>query len=98
MLGSLTDERWFHLAHDSAPDITPEMSARIRAVIQIDAVLSSCVRDPRERAHWLRTIEIAAPFFGRTPLALLFRGLEGFKAVAEYLATRGPAARTSESY
>jgi hypothetical protein len=37
---------------------------------------------PAER----RTLKMLAPFFGRTPLALLFRDMSGFKAVAEYLA------------
>ena len=95
LLGSPTDERCFHFMRDTVPGITPEELARVRAVIQIDAALSACVNDPHERAHWFRTLEMAPPFLGRTPLALMFRGIEGFKAVADHLAARQPVARTS---
>lgn len=94
LLGPPTDERWFHFIHDAAPSITPEELARVRAVIQIDEVLSDCLSEPREAARWLRTIEMAPPFFGRTPLALLFRGMEGFEAITGYLEARRPAERT----
>lgn len=67
----------------------------MRAVIQIDATLAMCVSDPREVALWFRTLKSVPPFFGRTPLALLFRGMTGFKAVAEYLAAWRETARKS---
>jgi hypothetical protein len=57
----------------------------VHAVIQIDEALAMCVSDPHEVALWFRTRKAVAPFSGRTPLALLFRGMTGFKAVAEYL-------------
>jgi hypothetical protein len=41
---------------------------------------------PREVALWFRMLKAVPPFSGRTPLALLFRGTPGFKAVAQYLA------------
>lgn len=84
----------FTFIHDAAPSITPEELARVRAVIQIDEVLSDWLSEPREAARWLRTIEMAPPFFGRTPLALLFRGMEGFEAITGYLEARRPAERT----
>src|SRR5208282_1086192 len=68
---------------------SPDQSAgivRVRTVIQIDETLAMCVSDPREIALWFRTVKAVAPFFGRTPLALLFRGMTGFKAIAGYLA------------
>jgi len=95
LLGSPTDERWSHLLHDAVPIITPEEFARMSAVLHIDQTLAACVSDPREVARWFRTLEMAPPFFGRTPLALLFRGIEGFEMIAVYLATRRPAARGS---
>lgn len=72
--------------HDASPQITPVELARIRAVLQIDDSLARCVSDPREVALWFRRRKAVAPFGGRTPLALLFRGMTGFEAVAEYLA------------
>ena len=57
----------------------------MRAVIQIDESLAMCVSDPHEVALWFRTLKPVPTFFGRTPLALLFRDMAGFKAVAEYL-------------
>ncbi|MGA2842561.1 MAG: antitoxin Xre/MbcA/ParS toxin-binding domain-containing protein [Steroidobacteraceae bacterium] len=72
--------------HDASPQITPVELARIRAVLQIDDSLARCVSDPREVALWFRRRKTVAPFGGRTPLALLFRGMTGFEAVAEYLA------------
>lgn len=49
------------------------------------ALLGVCASDSREVALWFRTRKPVAPFSGRTPLALLFREMTGFKAVAEYL-------------
>jgi hypothetical protein len=97
LLGAPTDERWLGFRHDSAPGGTSEEFARARAVPHIDFALSACVSDPREAARWLRTLEVAPPFFGRTPLALLFRGLAGFKIIADYLATHRSAAQASAS-
>lgn len=97
MLGSPTDERWFHFIRDSILRITPEEFAHVQAVIQLDEALSNCVNDRHEGARWLRTLEMAPPFFGRTPLALLFRGLEDFKAVADYLKAWCGTGRTSVS-
>jgi hypothetical protein len=95
LLGSPTDERWFHFMYDTVPAITPAEFARIHAVIQIHEALSDHVNDPREAAPWIRTLEIAPPFVGRTPLALLFRRTEGCKAVADDVAVRRPAAHES---
>jgi hypothetical protein len=78
--------------HDPAPDLSPQELARVRAVIQIDETVS----DPREVVLWFRTLKAVPPFFGRTPLALLFRGMTGFKAVAAYLAAWHDTARKSE--
>jgi len=85
LLGVSSEERWLHCLHDADPRISPQELARVRAVIQIDERLARCVSDPREMALWFRTLKMVAPFFGRTPLALLFRDMSGFKAVAEYL-------------
>jgi hypothetical protein len=86
LLGVSSEERWRHCLHDASPQITPVELARIRAVLQIDDSLARCVSDPREVALWFRRRKTVAPFGGRTPLALLFRGMTGFEAVAEYLA------------
>jgi hypothetical protein len=86
LLGVSSEERWLHCLHDANPHIFPQELARVRAVIQIDETLARCVTDQREMALWFRTLKMVAPFFGRTPLALLFRDISGFKAVAEYLA------------
>jgi hypothetical protein len=75
-------ERWLRCLHDAAPQLSPQEMVRVRAVIQIDEALGICVSDRREVALWFRTLKAVAPFFGRTPLALLFRGITGFKAVA----------------
>ena len=85
LLRSPTKERWVHLVHDAVPRMTPDEFARVNAVIQIDEALSNCISDPREAARWLRTLKSVTPFLGRTPLALLFRGMEGFQAVVDYL-------------
>jgi hypothetical protein len=69
----------------------------VRAVMQIDKTLAMCVRDPREVALWFRTLNAVPPFSGRTPLALLFRGMTEFKVVAEYLAAWQVTARKSDS-
>jgi hypothetical protein len=97
LLGVSTEERWLHCLHDANPQMSPQESARVRAVIQIDETLAMCVSDSREMALWFRTLNVVSPFFGRTPLALLFRDVTGFKAVAEYLASWHAAARKSES-
>ncbi len=88
LLGSPADERWFHFIRDSHPRATPAELSRVQAVAQLDEALSNCVNDPREAARWLRTLEMRPPFFGRTPLALLLRGREEFRAVADYLKSR----------
>ena len=75
-----------HCLHDAGPQICPQELARVRVVIQIDEALERCVADQREMALWFRKLKMLAPFFGRTPLSLLFRDMSGFKAVAEYLA------------
>jgi hypothetical protein len=98
LLGSPTDERWLHLQHDAAPSGTPEEFARTCAVLDIDRALSACAGDLPEPDRWLRTLETAPPFFGRTPLAVLFHGMHGLKIIADYLATwrsvtRAPASR-----
>jgi hypothetical protein len=68
--------------------------ARIRAVIQVDAVLGLL----RERSACADALAAHHRDRGavRRALALLFRGLEGFKSVAEYRAARRPAIRTSD--
>jgi Protein of unknown function (DUF2384) len=75
-----------HCLHDADPQLSLQELARVRAVIQIDRTLAMCLSDPHDIASWFRTLKVASPFLGRTPLALLFRDMEGFKAVAEYLA------------
>jgi Protein of unknown function (DUF2384) len=85
LLGSPTDERWVHLIYNPAPSCTPDELSRLEAIIAIDAALSMCVEDPREAARWLRTLQTMPPFCGRTPIALLFRGFEGFKSVLDFL-------------
>lgn len=85
LLGSPTDERWVHLIYNPAPSNTLEELARVHAIIAIDKALSNCVEDPLEAARWLRTLKTAPPFCGRTPIALLFRGFEGFKEVEDFL-------------
>jgi hypothetical protein len=97
LLGVSSEERWLHCLHDADPQVSPQESARVRAVIQIDETLAMCVSHPREMALWFRTLKVIAPFFGRTPLALLFRDMTGFKAVVEHLAAWHAAARKSES-
>jgi hypothetical protein len=84
LLGA-SSERWLHCLHDVDPQLTLQELARVRAVIQIDRTLAMCVSDPRDMAPWFRTLKVVTPFLGRTPLALLFREMEGFKAFAEYL-------------
>jgi Protein of unknown function (DUF2384) len=96
LLGVSSEERWLHCLHDPAPPISPQELARVRAVIQIDETLAMCMSDPREVAMWFRTLKAVAPFFGRTPIALMFRGMTGLQAVAEYLAARHLAAQNSE--
>lgn len=91
LLGSPSDERWHEFVHRSVTNITPEEFARMHALGEIDAALSLLVNDPRDAARWFRTLEMSSPFFGRTPLAMLFRGMQGFKSVADYLAARRPA-------
>lgn len=86
LLGVSSKERWLRCLHDAAPQLSPQELVRARAVIQIDETLAMCVSDPREVALWFRTRKAVAPFSGRTPLALLFRGMTGFNAVSEYLA------------
>jgi hypothetical protein len=86
LLGVSYEERWLHCLHDAGPLISPQELARVRAVIQIDETLERCVTDQHEMALWLRTLKMLAPFLGRTPLALLFRDMSGFKAAAEHLA------------
>ena len=98
LLGVSSEERWLHCLHDAAPQLNPQESARVHAVIQIDDALARRVSDPREVARWFRTLKIIAPFSGRTPLALLLRGMTGFKAVAEYLAAWEATARESNRY
>jgi hypothetical protein len=95
LLGSPSDERWFQFIRDVVPGATPEEFARVLAVIRIDEALSHWIGDPREAARWIRTLEVASPFFGRTPLAVLFRGGDGFTTVAEYLEARRPVIRES---
>lgn len=85
LLGVSSEERWLHCLHDADPQISPQELARVRAVIQIDETLARCITDERERALWFRTLKMVAPFFGRTPLALFFRDMSGFKSVADYL-------------
>jgi hypothetical protein len=97
LLGVTSEERWLHCLHAAAPQLSPQELARVRAVIQINEALANCVRDPREAAMWFRTLKGVAPFHGRTPLALLFRGMTGFEAVAEYLAAWHVAAQESDS-
>lgn len=97
LLGSPTDERWFHFIRDTQPRITPMEFSRVQAVVQLDEALSHCVNDPHEVARWLRTLEMEPPFFGRTPLALLLRGMEDFKAVADYLQLRRSNGQASVS-
>ncbi|MGC2030822.1 MAG: hypothetical protein WA642_12435 [Steroidobacteraceae bacterium] len=92
-----SDKRWLYCLHDAAPQLSPEELARARAVLEIDETLAKCVSDPREVAVWFRTLKAVSPFFGRTPLALLFRGMPEFKAVAAYLAAWHDTARKSES-
>jgi hypothetical protein len=96
LLGVSSEERWLHCLHDADPHLSPQELARVRAVIQIDETLALCVSEPREMALWFRTLKIVAPFFGRTPLALLFRDMTGFKAVAEYLAAWHVTVRESD--
>src|SRR5258708_38489972 len=86
LLGISSEEGWLHCLHDAGPQISPQELARARAVIQIDETLERCGIGQREMALWFRTLKMLAPFFGRTPLALLFLNMPGFKAVAEYLA------------
>jgi len=95
LLGSPTDERWFHFIRDSQLRITPEECSRVQAVVELDKVLSNCVSDPRQVARWLRALQMRPPFFGRSPLALLLRGTDGFNAVADYLKSRGSNGRAS---
>jgi len=95
LLGSPTDERWFHFIRERQPRITTEEFSRVQAVVQIDEALSNCVNDPHEAARWLHTLAMEPPFFGRTPLALLLRGMEEFKAVADYLNSRRSNGRAS---
>ena len=95
LLGSPTDERWFHFIRDLQPRITPGEFSRVQAVVQLDEALANCVNDPHEVARWLHTLEMEPPFFGRTPLALLLRGMEEFKAVADYLNSRRSNGRAS---
>ena len=95
LLGAPTDERWFQLTHDGALSLTAEELLRVQSVIQIDAALSTCHESVTESARWFRTLFIAPPFYGRTPLAVLFRGQEGFKLVAEYLEACRPQAEVS---
>lgn len=52
LLGSLTDERWFHLAHDSAPDLTlqggrgiPRDTTACGTHFRIGAKEINCYRD-----------------------------------------------------
>lgn len=80
-LGVSSEERWLHCLHDPAPQISPQELSRARTVIQIDETLATCVSDPREIALWFRTVKAVAPFSGRTPLAFLFRGITGFRAL-----------------
>jgi hypothetical protein len=96
LLGVTSEERWLHCLHDTAPQLSPQELTRVRAVIQINGALANCVSDPREAAMWFRTLKGVAPFYGRTPLALLFRGMTGFEAVAEYLAAWHVAAQESD--
>lgn len=98
LLGVSSEERWLHCLHEPAPQLNRQELARVRAVIQIDETLAKCVSDPRELARWFRTLKIIAPFSGRTPLALLLRGVTGFKAVADYLASWEATARESDKY
>jgi len=95
LLGSPTDERWFQFIRDRQPRMTPGEFSCVQAVVQLDEALSNCVNDPGEAARWLRTLEMEPPFFGRTPLALLLRGLEDFKAVADFLRSRRSNGRAS---
>jgi hypothetical protein len=92
LLGSPTNERWFHFIRATVPSVTPEEFVRVDAVIRIDRALSECVRNPHEITRWFRTPEMAPPFLGHTPLALLFRGTNGFEPVADYLEARRPIA------
>jgi hypothetical protein len=96
LLGVSSEERWMRCLHDAAPQLSPQELVRVHAVIQIDETLAMCVSDPHEVALWFRTRKVVAPFSGRTPLALLFRGMTGFKSVAEYLAASSGAAQKSE--
>jgi len=88
LLGLPTDERWFHFVRDTVPEVTPEETARVQAVIRIDELLSACGGTPYESTHWVRTLESKPPFLGKSPLELMARGNEGFKQVAEYLRTQ----------
>jgi len=85
LLGVASKERWSRCLHDAAPQLSQQELLRARAVIQIDETLSVCLGSAREVALWFRTRKVVAPFSGRTPLALLFRGMTGFNAVGEHL-------------
>jgi hypothetical protein len=98
LLGVSSEDRWLHCLHDLDPHISPDELARVRVVIQIDETLAMCVSDPRDMALWFRTLKIVPPFFGRTPLALLFRDMAGFKAIADYLSAWHLAKLESERH
>jgi hypothetical protein len=94
LLGSPTDERWFQLMRGGSIPLSAEEFERVQWVIAIDGSLSECLKSPTDAAQWFRTLSGAAPFSGRTPLALLFRGTEGFRQLAEYLEARRPHAES----
>jgi hypothetical protein len=97
LLGSPTDERWFHFIREPHPRLTPLEFSGVQAVVQLDAALSNCVHDPYEATRWLHTLAMGSPFLGRTPLALLLGGMDDFKAVADYLKSQRSNGRASVS-
>jgi hypothetical protein len=95
LLGSPTDERWFHFIREPHPRLTPEEMSGVQAVAQLDEALSNWVNDPYEAARWLHTLAVGSPFFGRSPLALLLRSVEDLNGVAEYLRSQRSNGRAS---
>lgn len=51
LLGSPTDELWFHFIRDPQPRITSQEFSRVQAVVQLEEALSNCVNiRTRQRA------------------------------------------------